>query len=222
MCADITSKSDRLRAIIQQYSEGNKARFAEKLGVSPQTINSWINRNTYDIDLIYAKCVDISGDWLLSGKGNMLLTEREISDNCHVATHTENTNEGIPLIPISAMAGFARGEMNVMDYECERYIIPAFRNADYLIRVSGDSMMPKYLSGDLVACKKLPLSDMFFQWNKTYVLDTDQGALIKRIQKGSDAEHLLIVSENPEYGPFELSVDRINAVAIVLGLIRIE
>lgn len=222
MCADIKNKSDRLLAIIQQYNEGNKARFAEKIGVSPQTINSWINRNTYDIDLIYAKCAGISGDWLLSGKGNMLIKEREISDNCPVATRAETPNEGIPLIPISAMAGFARGEVSVMDYECERYIIPAFRNADYLIRVSGDSMTPKYLSGDLVACKKLPLSDMFFQWNKTYVLDTEQGALIKRIKKGSDSEHLLIVSENPEYGPFELRVDQINAVAIVLGLIRIE
>lgn len=166
---------------------------------------------------------DISADWLITGEGNMLRTGRDLHGTpCSVATHTETPDKGIPLIPVSAMAGIARGEISVMDYECERYIVPAFRNADYLIQVSGDSMTPKYLSGDLVACKVLPLSDLFFQWNKTYVLDTEQGALIKRIKKGSDDEHLLIVSENPAYEPFELHVSKINAVAIVLGIIRIE
>ena len=40
-------------------------------------------------------------------------------------------------------------------------------------------MQPKYNSGDLVACRVVPLGT-FFQWNKVYVLDTEQGALIKR------------------------------------------
>ncbi len=102
--------------------------------------------------------------------------------------------EGIPLLPISAMAGAFTGDMTVLEYESERYVIPAFRGADFLIPVKGSSMYPKYSSGDLVACKRIPMTDLFFQWNKVYVLDTDQGALIKRICPGSSDDTVLIVS----------------------------
>lgn len=66
------SKSYRLNVLISHYSNGNKAQFAKMLGVRPQTINSWLLRNTYDVELIYAKCEGVSGDWLLSGEGEML------------------------------------------------------------------------------------------------------------------------------------------------------
>lgn len=133
-------------------------------------------------------------------------------------------SEGIPLIPIEAMAGFGSGEVQVMDYETSNYKVPEFTElkANFMIRVKGSSMYPKYSSGDLVACKKLYLSDIFFQWNKVYVLDTAQGAIIKRVKKGSDKEHLLLISENPNYDPFELHISQINAIALVVGVIRLE
>lgn len=130
--------------------------------------------------------------------------------------------EGIPLLPISAMAGAFTGDMSVLEYECERYVIPAFRGADFLIPVKGSSMYPKYSSGDLVACKRVPASDLFFQWNKVYVLDTDQGALIKRICPGSSDDTVTIVSDNKDYTPFELRRSQIRAVALVVGVIRLE
>ena len=133
-----------------------------------------------------------------------------------------NSNEGIPLIPISAMAGIFTGDTSVMEYECERYVIPDFKGADFLIRVKGDSMQPTYYSGDLVACQRVPLDALFFQWNKTYVLDTVQGPLIKRVKRGSDDNHVLIVSDNTDYEPFELSKDQFHGVALVRGLVRLE
>ena len=133
----------------------------------------------------------------------------------------EGSNKGIPLIPIDAMAGFGGGDMQVMEYECERYVIPMFRDAEFLISVKGSSMYPKYNSGDLVACRKVPL-DTFFQWNKVYVLDTEQGALIKRIKKGSDKNHITLVSDNNAYEPFELHLEKIYAISIVVGVCRLE
>lgn len=76
-----------LEQLINYYTDGNKTRFAEQIGVKPQTINSWLTRNSYDAELIYAKCVNVSADWLLSGEGSMLKKE---------TTHTEpdgNVNE---------------------------------------------------------------------------------------------------------------------------------
>lgn len=171
-----------------------------------------------------AYATDVNIEWLITGKGNMLKNDnagcqRQIEPAHHVP---ENSQEGIPLIPLSAMAGAFTDETSVMEYECERYVIPAFKGADFLIQVKGDSMQPTYYSGDLVACQRVSLNDLFFQWNKTYVLDTKQGPLIKRIMPGSDDSHVLIVSDNDSYPPFELSRDQFYGVALVRGLVRLE
>lgn len=155
---------------------------------------------------------------------NSIQTELESEDTKRETAipMPEGCHEGIPLIPLSAMAGAFTGETSVIEYECERYVIPAFKGADFLIPVKGDSMQPTYYSGDLVACQRVPLNDLFFQWNKTYVLDTAQGPIIKRIRRGSDDEHVLIVSDNTEYEPFELSKSQFHGVALVRGLVRLE
>lgn len=170
---------------------------------------------------------DVNPEWLLTGKGGVHKTKNRESScvsepNHPYAVLCNKKNVGIPLIPIDAMAGFFQGEQQVLQHECDHYVVPAFREAEFLIPVKGSSMQPKYNSGDIVACKKLSLDNLFFQWNKVYVLDTSQGALIKRIRKGVDNEHIILVSDNPSYDPFELSVSQINSIALVIGVIRLE
>lgn len=204
-----------LREIKRHYKFDRDIDLANFLGVAPQTLNGWRTRNTLDIELIYSKCVGINANWVLSGKGNMFEPQLESK----VAVKNKN---GIPLIPIDAMAGCLTDERTVLDYECERYVVPAFHGADFLITVKGSSMYPRYNSGDIVACKRVPPTDIFFQWNKVYVLDTSQGALIKRVKPGSCDDTLLIVSDNPDYQPFELPRSSIYSLAIVIGVIRLE
>jgi transcriptional regulator with XRE-family HTH domain len=48
------------------------AEFARFLGISPQTLSSWHQRNAYDLELLYSKCSDLSAGWLITGCGNML------------------------------------------------------------------------------------------------------------------------------------------------------
>lgn len=160
---------------------------------------------------------DVCVEWLITGNGEMLNSIQK-----PLAKPSDSPYEGIPLIPLSAMAGALTDETSILEYECERYVVPAFKGADFLIPIKGNSMSPTYLSGDIVACQRIPLSNLFFQWNKPYVLDTKQGALIKRIKPGSDNQHVLIVSDNKEFDPFELPYSEINAVALVLGVIRME
>lgn len=218
-------------------NEGIKITALEKIigaskGVLSRAISNGTDIQTKWIQSIVENYPRYSADWLLTGHGSMLKTEPtppmgdkdspKEDDDSPVALHTDNPKEGIPLIPINAMAGAMMGEQTVMDYECERYVVPLFKGAEFLIQVKGSSMYPKYSSGDVVACKRVPMTDLFFQWNKVYVLDTNQGALIKRIKRGSDADHILIVSDNKDYEPFELPLRCINNVAIVIGVIRLE
>ena len=68
-------KSLILKELIAYYSDGKNTDFAQKLGIKPQTISSWMARNTFDIELIYAKCENLDANWLLSGEGAMLLAK---------------------------------------------------------------------------------------------------------------------------------------------------
>ena len=45
------TKSEMLECLINYYTDGNKSKFANKLKIKPQTINSWIIRNRMDMEL---------------------------------------------------------------------------------------------------------------------------------------------------------------------------
>ena len=217
--------SQKIEELLHHFRMEQKE-FAEKCGILPDTISN-IKREKQGlskkvINKILLAFPAVNRYWLLDGEGEMLINKETAKRESKMVKLPEHSLEGIPLIPIDAMAGFGKGEFQVMQYECEHYVVPMFKGADFLIQVKGSSMIPKYNSGDVVACKKLPLNDLFFQWNKVYVLDTIQGALVKRIKKGSNEDHILIVSDNEQYEPFELHKEQINGVALVIGVIRLE
>lgn len=196
--------------------------FYKKSGITRGILSQPNGISEDNISRFLAYAPDVNVVWLLTGEGEMLKTEHTSVGMPPVAHQTDNPKEGIPLIPFSAMAGALMGEQTALEYECERYVVPAFSGADFLMQVKGSSMVPTYISGDIVACRRVPMSDLFFQWNKPYVLDTAQGAIIKRIKPGSDKQHVLIVSDNKDYDPFELPCEDIYAVALVIGIIRLE
>ncbi len=181
--------------------------------------NNGISEDNISRFLAYAPDVNI--EWLIQGRGEMLRDIAALQENKQEIYRSDEKN-GIPLIPIDAMAGFFQGEQTIMLSDCDYYIVPAFKNADFLITVRGDSMTPRYFSGDLIACKKLSLTDIFFQWGKVYVIDTDQGALIKKVEQGNSSETITLVSENTNYKPFEIPRSCIYNIAIVQGIIRAE
>lgn len=209
------SVKERIKSICKELGISVSS-FEKSIGVANGYVNS-ISKNigVDKIKIILEKYPNINIEWIQTGTGEMFHSDNN-GEICKVPTG------GIPLIPINAMAGIAKGENTILEYECERYVVPIFREAEFLIPVKGSSMLPKYNSGDIVACKWVPLTDIFFQWNKVYVLDTNQGALIKRVHKGSDDQHITLVSDNKNYEPFEVALSAINAIAIVIGVIRLE
>ena len=167
------------------------------------------------IEKILSSCPDLSPLWLMTGEGDMLAGI--------VSGSRSDVANKIPLIPIEAFAG--PGELN---YEDERiqdyYTVTDFKESDFLLRVKGDSMVPKYNGGDIVACKKVDKSSLyFFQWGKVYVIYTlSQGAMIKRIQPSEKDGWIKCVSENVKYAPFDVPMEDVVSVALVNGSISLE
>ncbi len=190
---------------------------AEVLGVSKSTLSNWIARDSLDYDLLFSFCEHTNLEWLLTGRGEMMKTDKFTKPVAVVS------NEGIPLVEIEAVGGFGNSDFAINQTDIlGRYQIPDFDQASFMIRVRGDSMSPRYSSGDLVACRVLRESK-FIQWNEVHVIATrEQGILIKRLRKGSNNKTLLAVSENTDYAPFEIPYDEIAGIALVLGGVRLE
>lgn len=132
----------------------------------------------------------------------------------------------LPLVPIGAGAALPGDDQSgVMPYDCEMYAVPEFTavGAKYLIRVHGDSMMPVYQDGDLLACRMID-ELLFVQPGRIYVLDTNQGQLVKMIME--DKEHpdmLTCHSLNTEkFADFQIPKSAIRSFSIVVGVVSIR
>ena len=82
---------ERLEALINYYSEGNKSMFGRLIGLQPSSITNWIRRDTLDFELIYSKCADLNPHWLLTGEGEMLKSTVRQSNPSQDAAPTQLT-----------------------------------------------------------------------------------------------------------------------------------
>ena len=132
-----TDFSARLKDVID-FLKVTPNTFGQILGYNrSQTIYDLINdrcKPSYDfvkklMDSEYSETISV--DWLITGRGEMLRS------NLPVAQPTTEPGTGIPLIPLNAMAGAFAGEQVVLELECERYVVPAFKDAEFLITVKG-------------------------------------------------------------------------------------
>lgn len=225
--------------LIKAGCVADKKDFAAKIGVSPSMVTE-ISKGRSSVGITAVQNIvsvfGVSSEWLVTGKGEMFGTANEVkeypsfSDNSLLlnedsAGYTKSSVKsvnGIPLIPVGEIETVLAVEKPVFDCGYEQYVIPSFERADFLTPVTGDGMCPQYNGGDIVACRYIPKEGLFFQWNKVYLIKTAQGVFFKRVQAGSDKEHVLIVSDNENYSSFELSYADIYSVALVVGVIRVE
>lgn len=211
MDSELTVKERLIKFI--KYNNLSARKFESILGFGNGFVNNIVKSiGAEKMQMILETFPNLNGDWLLHGKGEML-------------NNLENpTSSTLPLLPFEVIGGFPVGDNDgAMIEQCERYSVPDFvqRGAQFLVRVSGSSMYPKYSNGDILAVRRLK-DVTFFQWGKVYVLDTSQGAIIKRVFPG-EGNNIKCHSDNSNnYPDFDVSREDIRGVGIVVGCIRLE
>lgn len=159
---------------------------------------------------------ELNRDWLINGNGQMLIEkEQQFRDAKGMV---------LPLVTFTAMGGYNEDNWTALINDCPLYAVPDIKiPADFLIRVGGDSMNPVYCEGDLLVCRMIQ-ELLFFQWGKTYVIDTSQGVMVKNVYEDKDnPDNILLVSENSEkYPPFAVPRKDIRKIALVVGSLRIR
>ena len=155
--------------------------FASLLGVNEKAFSSALNGNEkYLTDNLVTKVRIFAKENGLDGP---------------VANEPEET---VLVIPYEARGGtigdFVDG---VKEFDCEKIVSP-IKGADYAMEVTGDSMSPEFPSGSRVLIKKID-PEQFIPWGETFVLDTPNGAVIKKVRRASDPALVECVSINPAY-----------------------
>lgn len=229
-------KGIMVEKLVDYFSNGNKAAFAKQLGVSPQTVHSWIARNTFDSELVFAKCDGLSADWLLTGEGPMLRSEdgirfEETIQRAPVRLHrisgksrdTVVSEQSVPLYGVEATAGImAQGDMS--DYIIDHISIPHMPKVDGALVVTGDSMFPIIKSGDIVLYKvfqdfrHIIYGQMYLV---SVIMEGDTLVLVKYVYKVEGADDfILLVSENKHHEPFKVPLSSVRSLALIKGSIR--
>lgn len=197
-----------------------KSKFYKETGFSNGFLDSGSSFSVENLRVILDKYRDINLDWLLNGKGSLLL------DSGKEYQSREDNPDTYPLLLLEAFAGYGDDSANGTETQriTEHYEIPLFKglHVDFMIPVKGSSMYPKYNSGDVVACRIIN-ELLFIQWNKVYVIDTlSQGVILKRLKPSNNDETVICKSDNDNYEPFELPKSEIRKIAMVVGVVRLE
>ena len=237
--------TDRINDYIQYRGMSIRA-FEGGADIKYSTISAAIKRgtelNTATLLKIIDTYDDINIDWLMTGEGPMLkadqpeeiesvelCVEPEIRMHPHKVhtcsedfTYTDNDNAGkVPIITEQGFAHYDREDLTKLIVE-DYYYIKEFRNADFMLRITGDAMHPRYKSGDLLACRNIDMQT-FWQWGKVHaVLTCNQGLIIRRVMPGDNCKVILMKADNPAYPDYRILLEEILTSAIVIGSISMD
>ena len=161
------------------------------------------------VDKIIDTYQDLDRNWLLTGNGEMLKGAGELPAPSHRIRYW---------VDVDATAG---GVTLFDDMVSSQYIdlaIPEFRDCTDAVNLYGDSMLPLYKSGQIIILKEW--KESFIDYGNVYLVVTKKGnRMVKYLRKGSDADHVLCVSENKEFDSFEIPMDDILRLYLVKGSI---
>lgn len=124
----------------------------------------------------------------------------------------------IRLLPFDAVAGHLKGNINT-DYS-ETISLPKSlaRNADFAVRVEGDSMTPRFQSGEILLARKVD-DPSYLQWGKVYVVTTKYDCVVKRLYPSREDDNSVVChSDNSEnYPDYTVGKSDITGIGIVVG-----
>lgn len=131
---------------------------------------------------------------------------------------TEPDTRDVPMLPFDAVAGHLAGNINTDFPESVSLPKSMIRGADFAIRVEGDSMTPRFQSGELLLVRKVD-DPSYFQWGKVYVITTKHDCVVKRLYpcKGDDNAVTCHSDNSENYPDYIVPKENITGVGIVVG-----
>lgn len=126
---------------------------------------------------------------------------------------------GVPYYNVDFINGYDV-IMNDQTVNPEFFInFPLYNNATCWVNASGKSMEPLITPGDIIAIRKLNDWQTYLLPGEVYAIVTTEYRTIKRILE-KDADTLILVPENPDFGRKEIPKSIVLEVFQVLGCVK--
>lgn len=173
---------------------------ADKLEVSVQTVKSWE-----------------------SGRRNLPKT-KEMLIEAIFSSQSKPKEKSLPYYDIDATASQIEVFNDYVERPAYYMQLPSFQDCDFACNVSGDSMYPRFCSGDVIICKQITNMD-YFQYGEPYLVitnaDYDNMRTIKLIRKHkTDDDKIILKPSNPNFDESEITKDSIVKLYLIKGKIN--
>jgi phage repressor protein C with HTH and peptisase S24 domain len=209
----------------EKEPKASQENVAEKFGVKQGTISKIVRGMLVPSDDLAEKIAriweveDFCENVLEARRTDTLKALRNAKPRQEVEIEDVAKQPTKPRLPVSAAAGsLSQYSQGVLLEQCEQMpIIRNFPDYDYTMFIKGNSMEPKYESGDEIAIKK---AEFVVEWGKDYVLDTEDGVIFKKIY--DEGANIRCVSYNhEEYPDFLVPKEIIFGFYKFVGLVRV-
>lgn len=177
-----TQISGKEARYILKQNNVNLAWLAEKIGITPQSVQSRLNAAVFGVPYQ----LEINN-----------ITGKRIFDIDMAPTITE-TKGRIPVIDMRVSAGFGVELMDGHEDRISEYVTMDGLNGCVGVYVYGESMSPEYRAGDIVFVRRI-IDQSEIDYGRAYVIITQSERVLKCIyQSKHDADCLRLTSINEE------------------------
>ncbi|WP_162816976.1 S24 family peptidase [Myroides odoratimimus] len=214
MTNDIININSRIQLIVDELFDGNKRQFSKRINESPTNLNNILGErkstpSSKIVSSIVYNLKELNAEWLLTGNGQMLKSKELIPNN----------SKGVPYYEGIEATGSILTSFNDIKENPSFYIsYPHFDDCTAYLPMAGDSMYPKYCSGEIIAVKQIYNFDII-QWGEAYMIVTDSEAndlrTIKLLFPHKDEDKIILRASNPSFAG-DTIIPKRNIVSLFL------
>ena len=209
--------------IIDTIEEKTGKSVCKELGIRPQYLSdlrSGKSKNpNSDFVLKLIEAFNLNSNWLLTGEGEMFITDIAEPAPLQIIPQEGEEAAGIPFYDIDVMAHIAESLDLKEETPAGVLSIPGFKDCIACFPVYGSSMEPKISNGDVIAVSQAVTCDQIL-WGEIYLVITDAWRVVKTVHPGKTEEYIILRSINPAYaGDTNLKKKDLRALYLVRGVV---
>lgn len=220
----------RIKKVVDELFNRNVSAFARQLKVPQPTLKDIVGGklSTPRADILEKiigdKSLNISAEWLLTGKGDMLKKDNEELVKLSIE---ESVTKSIGVPYYENIEGTCGIVSQFNDYkEMPTFYInyQHFNDCNAYIPVVGDSMYPQYCSGEIIAVKRI-FNMEIIQWGEAYFVVTNENSnnlkTVKLVHPHEDPDKIILRASNPNFkGDTIINKTDIISMFIIKGKIK--
>lgn len=219
--------TDRIRYLMR-LSRRNQQQFAALVDTDSTMLSKILSGKLRMSDAFVNRVVvntGVSKEWLVHGtdvpfpRGEHAHT---VADPGEPGSVPGAEGAGAPIYDIDVTAGAQPlSMMFTEDRVIGRLSMPSVNPADPIVRVQGDSMIPRIINGGFISIRPVR-TDGPISWGQIYVVILDDYRLVKYVRRHQDPEKIILRSANPQYDDIEIERSQIRGLYLVETIMNYE